>query len=311
MITGSSNHANPAADDDAGERPWAEVVCPVRNGGEPFVRTLHSVARLRCPRPVRLLISDNQSTDGNPWRMHLDEIKNMPARVITTPEPLGRVEHWNWAFQQTGAEWVKPLFVGDTLEPEYFERFHAAASRHPAAGLIFCQNRVLHPDRPRVTTADFPDGEIGPDAFVELTLRPTIFVGGLSGVMVRDSVLRKCLPFSARHPWTADARFYGDVARTSPLLGIKEVLCVLDQRIARLSASFRAIGPSLREEWEFMAELQHQSGVPPLAAFRHRASVLGMLALAKYGRHFIPNGPRQILGALYRRLTAPNKRGPA
>lgn len=287
---------------NAETRVWAEIVCPVRNGGEPFARTLRSIAQLRCPRPVRLLISDNRSTDGAPWRHRLDEIVNMPVRVISTPESFGRVEHWNWAFQQIQADWIKPLFVGDTVMPEYFERFEEASRRHPRAGLLFCQNKVMHLDKSRVTTANFPDTEIGLEEFVELTLRPLVFVGGLSGVMVRADALRECLPFSERHPWTADARFYRDVARVCPMVGIKEVLCVLDQTIARLSASVRAIGPSLREEWAFMAELQKDAGVPAVGAFRHRAAVLGLLGLAKYGRHVLPETLRRAMGKVYRRF---------
>ena len=43
-----------------------EVVCPVRNGGAAFRDTLRSLAAQAQPG-CSLLISDNYSTDGNPW----------------------------------------------------------------------------------------------------------------------------------------------------------------------------------------------------------------------------------------------------
>jgi hypothetical protein len=41
------------------------------------------------------------------------------------------VQHWNWAHHQSNAEWLKPLFVGDWLEPNCIATCRSMIEAHP------------------------------------------------------------------------------------------------------------------------------------------------------------------------------------
>jgi hypothetical protein len=47
------------------------------------------------------------------------------------PQELGRVEHWNYAAFYPSASWVKPLFAGDELLPDFIARFHDLQKKIP------------------------------------------------------------------------------------------------------------------------------------------------------------------------------------
>lgn len=120
--------------------PWLEIIIPVRNPGAPFLQTVASL-EAQSERGFGVVLSDNHSTAGEGMlregRERL-EAAGIPVRPFRPPAELSRVEHWNWAHYAAEADWLKPLFVGDLLEPAYVARVRARVEEKPAAQVVRC-----------------------------------------------------------------------------------------------------------------------------------------------------------------------------
>lgn len=126
---------------------WLDVIVPVRNPGEPIKGTIESLIA-QTDRQFGVLLSDNYSASGvnriEEARAQMEAV-GIQVRYLRPPEELGRVEHWNWAHFASEADWLKPLFVGDTLEPEYVARLRERVTDQPAARLVRCGHMVVTP----------------------------------------------------------------------------------------------------------------------------------------------------------------------
>lgn len=127
--------------------PSIEIIMPLRNPGEPLRQSIASLTA-QIDREFSVLLSDNFSTDGTAL---IDECRDaltaagVKARVVQPSFELGRVEHWNWAHHQAEAHWLKPLFVGDTLKPEYVARLRERAAQQPGARVVRCGFESITP----------------------------------------------------------------------------------------------------------------------------------------------------------------------
>lgn len=126
---------------------WLDVIVPVRNPGAPIEGTIQSLLA-QTDRNFGVLLSDNHSSTGTQWleaaRAQM-EAAGIQVRQLRPPAELGRVEHWNWAHFASEANWMKPLFVGDTLEPEYVARLRERVTAQPGARLVRCGHFVVTP----------------------------------------------------------------------------------------------------------------------------------------------------------------------
>jgi hypothetical protein len=276
-----------------------EVVCPVRNGGPHFAKTLRSL-RDQGGAGCALLISDNFSTDGNPWRETLPELAGWEVRVVQPPSELGRVEHWNWACQRSTAQVLKLMMSGDLAEPGALGEMRAALAEHPETTLAFGQNRVRETGKEYVAGGLPAGGAVSRAEYLALSLRRFNFIGTLSGVAFRGDTLRAALPFEAAHPWTADWRLYTRCLNLGPAWSLHRPVCLLDRTIARFSSSTKVIRGSLREEWVYLRELARLSPGDRAGSFFGRLRIVGFQAVVKYGRALLPRPLRKAMGACYR-----------
>jgi hypothetical protein len=128
--------------------PRLEVVIPVRAPTDVLLKTARSLAA-QTERSFSVLLSDNGSGEESSVvreTVQILETSGLATRVIRPPEELGRVEHWNWSHRQAAADWVKPLFVGDWLEPEYAAIVGRAIENNAGAEIVNCNFRSHHPD---------------------------------------------------------------------------------------------------------------------------------------------------------------------
>ncbi len=123
--------------------PLFDVVIPLRAPGDVFLKTAHSLAA-QTEHCFSVLLSDNSAGEESPAvgeAMRILQDAGVPVRLIRPPEEMGRVEHWNWSHRQAEAEWVKPLFVGDWLEPGYAAAIRGAIESGSGAEIINCSMR--------------------------------------------------------------------------------------------------------------------------------------------------------------------------
>jgi len=278
-----------------------EVIIPVRNGGQALRNSIESILSSAAVDRILLTISDNFSTDGSPWK---EWLKNFPAdqwRLISPPEPLGRVEHWTWAFGQAQLPWIKTLMTGDRVEDAFWPWVEKAIGEFPQAGIFFSESYTIDPTSAHPQTKGQAPAVQAPTAlydyqmFTEETMRGINRIGALSRALFRADILRQALPFEPEYPWTADVRLCSRCLRQAPAVYTEAPFVCLDRSIARLSTSWSAVRRGFREEWDFAAEQATLARAPRLHAFASRCRVIGSKMVFVIGRKVLPRRLRGFL----------------
>jgi hypothetical protein len=280
-------------------RPY-EVIIPVRNGGLALTNSIQSLLPALAAGRVSLTISDNFSTDGSPWRKQLEALPAAQWRLIQPPAPLGRVEHWSWAFAQGRSPWIKPLMAADCVDTGFWDWADETVARFPAVGFLFCGLAIFdpgraHPESKReissteITTL-YELAEFSRDA-----VRCQNSPGALTQVMVRADVLTRALPFDPQYAWTADWRFYHRCLQQAPAAGTRTRWVCQDRSIARFSTSWNGLIGSVREEWQFASMQAAVAGVSPLKALGARCKASGFKLTMLLGRKMLPRWLRRGL----------------
>lgn len=115
------------------------VIIPVYNRATPVRRTLESVRR-QSHRPIRLILVDNNSTDGtlDVLRRFKQEYSTESFTVIVDEESTpGAAAARNKGLQAARTEWVMFFDSDDEMHPDLLRSYADAIARHPEAGLIY------------------------------------------------------------------------------------------------------------------------------------------------------------------------------
>lgn len=276
-----------------------DIICPVYNGGDAFAETLRSLLAITQHDDLTLIVSDNHSRDGSPWRADLQVLqsKGWRTREVSPPDMLGRIAHWTWALQQGNSPFVKPLFVGDTILPAFAEVMPGLMDEHHAA-MGCCQSVTLRPDK------DVHPNETGRvrsyshREFIDANLRHANIVGPLSAVIFRRSALTAALPFEDAWPWAADWRLYLRLSEHGKIFVAERNMIHFNQKANRLSTQRSVIMKSLIEEFRVTRELSSATKRPFRGTCRAVMNLLHSMII-KYGRSYIPDTARKPLGRLY------------
>jgi hypothetical protein len=168
--------------------PWLEIIVPVRNPGVKLLETGSSLAA-QTERGFSVVLSDNFSADGHDILMQFcDAMKsaNIPVNRVQPPYGLGRVQHCNWVHGQGEAEWLKPLFTGDLLKPDYMEHLHLRVAARPQAQIVRCEAEVNTAEKIRVSAAaPFKQENLTPTEFLNYFPTSGNWIGGLINVAYR------------------------------------------------------------------------------------------------------------------------------
>jgi hypothetical protein len=277
-----------------------DIVIPVRNGGEALAATLHALLASE-DHDFRLLVSDNYSTDGNPWQFILDQFPSGQVVLLHPPEPLGRVEHWTWAARQADAPFCKLLLCGDRFPPDYLGKIRQAFALQPDLIYTTCLNLVFgNTLEEQLEKMTWPD-VMTPLSGAAYRARNAVefnLLGPLSAVTFRTASLRRALPFEPRYGWTADWRLYDRIMRTGTAVRCEATYCIQDRTIRRVSSTFRGVLPGIFEERAYHREL---AGRPPLSLLGRWVEALPAVA-AYIWRSLVPRAIRRGLGAPFRKL---------
>lgn len=278
-----------------------EVIIPVRNGGQALRNSVQSILSSPAAGRILLTISDNFSTDGSPWKEWLKTFPPDQWRLISPPQPLGRVEHWTWAFAQAQLPWIKPLMVGDRVESAFWPWVESMINQYPQAGIFFSESYTIDPASAHPESNGCASTESGPGRvydykkFTEETIRGINRIGALSRALFRTDVMRKALPFEPEFPWTADVRLCRRCLQQAPAVHTTASFVCLDRSIARLSTSWKALRNSFREEWDFASEQAALVKVPWGEAFLARSKAVSSKIVFVLGRRILPRSFRGFL----------------
>jgi glycosyltransferase involved in cell wall biosynthesis len=255
-----------------------EILIPVRNPTEVFRKTIESLVA-QTDKRFSVLISDNFSTSGHEHIEHalaLLSAVNLRARRVRPPSELGRVEHWNWLHYQSGAEWLKPLFAGDWLEPDYIAAILGTVATEPRCSYFFCG---YHYHRGEETRANIPDWGGGryftPEEMQNVVLRYAMQFGPPSAAAYRREIFLRSGGYDPRLPICADSLLFCKLAARNGAFGVQRPLVHFLIHAARFSDTLPGKQrEAFREELRYFADLG-------LAAWHERWQfpVLGYLRL--------------------------------
>jgi hypothetical protein len=120
--------------------PAFEIILPIYDSLHGLEQTIASLSK-QSDSGFAVLLSANHAETGSKL-LELAE-RELSARAISfrrvqTPLKLNPIEHWNWSFAQTQADWLKLLLPGEALKPHYIARLRQRLSERPRAQIIRC-----------------------------------------------------------------------------------------------------------------------------------------------------------------------------
>jgi len=216
-----------------------EVLIPLRNPTDVIARTIESLAT-QTDKNFSVLISDNFSTKGSEQiESGLKKLSEsgIAARKIRPPMELGRVEHWNWAHHQSEADWLKPLFAGDWLEPNYVERIRVAINADPPVDIINCSFISHQPDGTQ-TEGNLPGGYRSPEQVLGDAFRDGNCFGGPINLCFRRLAFELVGGYPPALPVSADFWLILMLALRKGIRTCPEVLGHFNYHPARFSTNF-------------------------------------------------------------------------
>lgn len=235
-----------------------EVLIPVRNPTEVFVKTIDSLAA-QTDKNFSVLVSDNFSTSGSEQiEIALRKLSagGIPARKIQPPAEIGRVEHWNWLHYQSKADWLKPLFAGDWLEPDYIATIHKTAQAEPACGYIYCAFRVHRETKIETVTQGWTGRFFSAREMQDVVMRYAMQFGPPSAAAYKREFFLKSGGYEPSLPICADSLLFCKLAARNGAYGLSTVLVHFFIHAARFTHTLPGQQrETRREDFRYIAEL--------------------------------------------------------
>jgi len=255
-----------------------EIVIPLRDPSEVFQRTIASVIA-QTDRNFAVLLSDNYSSRGADFideAVRLLEGANIPVRRVTPPEPIGRVEHWNWSHRQAESEWIKPLFVGDWLGDTYVEKTLRLAREEPDTDIVTCSIGILNPDGKRDETR-YRGGYQSPEEVLAAAFQAGNCFGGPINICFKRLTFDLIGGYPPALPVSADFWVILMLALRKGLKASSEVLAYFNFHPDRFSMNFpreRIDGPR-----EFVSILTAATSFAAFHGIPHKVTTRNKLLL--------------------------------
>jgi hypothetical protein len=183
-------------------KEWLEIIIPVSGYGAALDATMDSVAA-QTARGFGVGLSEQPSPGG---RSQLEPAAQLLAdagiavRRVRPRRRLARIEHLNWAHAQAEAEWLKPLFAGQKLEPQYVAKLRERVEASPKAHFARCDVRVQEDWGARVGRAPFSENALAPRDFLRHMLEQMDWIGRSTGMMYRRLAWRALGGYSVNLP---------------------------------------------------------------------------------------------------------------
>jgi hypothetical protein len=216
------------------------IILPLRNPTAVIAQTADSLAS-QTDRRFTVLLSDNHSTKGEEFisaTANRLQSAGITVRRVQPPFELGRVEHWNWAHHEAGADWLKPVFAGDWLEPDYVARLRAGIAANPACRYVFT-SYVYHrgTDKPVPVVSPWAGRFRSPAEMQDNVLRYGMQFGPPSAAAIERNAFIAVGGYPTTLPICSDSLMFCALASRYGVLGIAEPLCHFNIHDARFSTT--------------------------------------------------------------------------
>lgn len=235
-----------------------EVLIPLRNPTEVLAKTVDSLAS-QSEKGFSVLVSDNFSTTGHE---HVEsalktlEGAGLKFRRLRPVQELGRVEHWNWIHAQSSAEWVKPLFTGDWLEPDYMASVRAASASDSRCAYIYSGFRLHTSEGIQVVRSNWRGRYFTPEELQDVVMRRGLQFGPPSAACYKLGEFMKCGGYEPSLPICADGLLFCKLAARFGGYGLEQPCANFNIHGARFSHKLREQERALfRESLTYYATL--------------------------------------------------------
>jgi len=235
-------------------QPWLEIIMPVRNPDSKLIESGASLVS-QTERNFGVVLSDNFTSKGSEIiAQFCDELNaaGIPVRRVKPGRELGRVQHWNWAHAQGWAEWLKPLFVGDLLKPEYVARVRQRAEK-PQAHVIRCEFETRTPTGSSVSSVPFRQESLSPSEFLDYFPGRGNWLGGPLNMAYRLTAFQVTGGYATQLPSCADYKLHATLA-------VRYGLEIIHKNLATVQLHERGTSQDFRrriELWLIFRQMQN------------------------------------------------------
>ncbi len=235
-----------------------EVLIPVRNATDVFGKTITSLVA-QTDKHFSVLVSDNFSTSGHEHISNALTVlaaAGIAARKIQPPSELGRVEHWNWLHYQSQADWLKPLFAGDSLEPDYIATVRGVAAGEQRCAYVYCGYHYHRGDETRTTIGKWTGRFFTPEEMQDVVMRFGMQFGPPSvAAYTREAFLRSG-GYEPTLPICADSLLFCKLAARNGAFGVPRACAHFLIHAARFSDTLPGKRrQTFREKLRFVSDL--------------------------------------------------------
>lgn len=293
------------------------TVIPVFNGERYLRETIAGVFRQTRP-PREVLFIDDGSTDGS------DEIiaaeiarapRSITCRRLRNRHHLGIGGTFNRGILESRAGYVHILPQDDLIVPTFYERQLAAFLRHPAAGLVFSDARVID-DAGRIVRekwgTDFPPGIVKSLDFIVKMSRSNCIC--TPATMVPRHIYERVGLFDTRFKWTLDYEMWTRIGLTCDVVFIDEALASHRSHAAQETQRYLTRAGALRGAYEMRfcqvaAHHRFPEGVPIKLRCKRICDAFDKIKnhwredplLALWGLRILADGGRETWRSLFRK----------
>ena len=237
------------------------VLIPVFNRRD-LIRLALESALAQDVHGLDIVVVDNHSEDGT-WEL-LQEFDDPRLRIFRNESNIGLFGNFNRCGQEIRGDYALFLCSDDRLAPGFLRPAIELLNRHSGAALLSSRGVVVNVDGRRSTIANcFPrgvyDGASAPSAWFwtnySYGMNPFNYP---SGIVMRTSALKRCLPFRAGIGPGADIDLFLRVLGYGDLLITDEVGCFISRHGGQESLLARRKGALVESEFALLSAFQDQ-----------------------------------------------------
>lgn len=155
--------------------PHITIGLPIHNGGQFLDRALESLLNQTYPH-IRLIISDNASTDATPEIARRWQEKDPRVEYIRQPRNLGALGNFEFVAAQAQTEYFMWAACDDLWEPEFAEALLDDLQAHPGSAVCMSAVKRICLGDDRIETNRF-EGDNDPNRMTSVQMLGALLEG--------------------------------------------------------------------------------------------------------------------------------------
>jgi glycosyltransferase involved in cell wall biosynthesis len=249
---------------------------------------------------LEVVAVDNHSDDGT-WEL-LQTYRDSRLKVVRNPENLGLFGNFNRSAEYASGKYTLFLCSDDRLAGGFLSSAVALMEANPGVALLSSRGRYVGLDGlPR----DLIGGRLEPGLYDGKSVSAAWFWASYflgtnifnypSGILIRTSILRKCLPFDATLGCPADIDIFLRILQQGDLLISESMGCAVTQHDGQETNVYRRNADLLRQQ--FLMLERYRPELEAVGAYESLSRQIATLVLSTMVR--IMKVDRRLAAKLY------------